>query len=56
MEQSSQEFNKDKHLKPAIQAAVYYLFIYIPILLPLSLAFRTPSIPLANLDSVFAMS
>ena len=37
MEQSDQEFNKDKHLKPAIQAAVYYLFIYIPILLPLSI-------------------
>ena len=48
MEQSSQEFNKDKHLKPAIQAAVYYLFIYIPILLPLSI-WKQAAVSLTNL-------
>jgi len=37
MEQHNNYFNSDKHLKPAIKAAVYYLFVYIPILLPLSI-------------------
>jgi hypothetical protein len=48
MDQPNNEFNSDEHLKPAIKAAVYYLFIYIPILLPISI-WKEAAVSLTNI-------
>lgn len=48
MEQSNNSFNREEHLVPSFKAAVYYLLVYIPILLPLSI-WKTAAVALAKL-------
>jgi len=47
MEQSNNSFNREEHLVPSFKAAVYYLLVYIPILLPLSI-WQTRSVSFEN--------
>ena len=48
MNQTNSQFNHDEHLVPSIKAAFYYLLVYIPILLPLSI-WKDSSVSLTNL-------
>ncbi|MDA1383034.1 MAG: hypothetical protein O3A22_03945 [Bacteroidetes bacterium] len=48
MNQTNNQFNRDEHLMPSIKAALYYLLVYIPILLPLSI-WKDASVSLTNL-------
>ncbi len=48
MEQNNNSFNREEHLVPSLKAAVYYLLIYIPLLLPLSI-WKTAAVSLAKL-------
>jgi hypothetical protein len=48
MNQTNNQFNRDEHLMPSIKAALYYLFVFIPILLPLSI-WKDASVSLTHL-------
>jgi len=48
MDQPNNQFNRDEHLMPSIKAAFYYLLVYIPILLPLSI-WKDASVSLTHL-------
>jgi len=48
MEQNNNSFKREEHLVPSLKAAVYYLLIYIPLLLPLSI-WKTAAVSLAKL-------
>ena len=48
MDQPNNQFNRDEHIMPSVKAAFYYLFIYIPILLPLSI-WKDAAVSLTNL-------
>tara|TARA_B110000503_G_C7022018_1_gene360219 strand:- start:6 stop:584 length:579 start_codon:yes stop_codon:yes gene_type:complete len=48
MENNNDSFNREEHLVPSLKAAVYYLLVYIPLLLPLAI-WKNAAVSLAKL-------